>query len=96
MELCLAPQPQEECVTAFFTVYRVIFIIEVQDVFLSLKAKFLVQQHSRVAGGNVKGDVLPHARLHRDETSVTGVMDCNHALVTPSELSSYLSQFNEF
>lgn len=63
----LAPQPEKERVTALFTVHRVIFIVEVQDVFLSLEAKLLIQQHGRVAGGNVKGDVLPHAGLRTDE-----------------------------
>lgn len=71
----LASQSQEECVTALFTVHWVIFIIEVQDVFLGLEAELLIQQHGRVAGGNVKGDVLPHASLHRDETSLSGVME---------------------
>lgn len=60
--------------TALFTVHRVIFVVEVQDVFLSLKAKLLVQQHGRVAGGNMKGDVLPHARLHRVDASFSGVI----------------------
>lgn len=74
VESWLASEPQEKCVAAFFTVHWVIFIIEVQDVFLRLKAELLIQQHGWVAGGNVKGDVLPHARLHRDKTSLSDVM----------------------
>lgn len=61
-----APQPEEEGVLALLTVQGVILVIKIQNVLLGLKSKLLVEQHSRVACRDVKGDVLAHAGLPRE------------------------------
>lgn len=61
-----APQPEEEGVLALLAVQGVILVIKIQNVLLGLKSKLLVEQHSRVACRDVKGDVLAHAGLQRE------------------------------
>lgn len=61
-----APQPEEEGVLALLAVQGVILVIKIQNVLLGLKSKLLVEQHSRVACRDVKGDVLAHAGLPRE------------------------------
>lgn len=65
-----AAQAQEECMPALFALHRVVFIIEVQDVLLCLEAELLVEQHGRVARRYVKGHILPHAGLQREEKKI--------------------------
>lgn len=44
-----AAEPQEECMFTLCTLQWVILIIKVQNILLRLEAKFLIQQHRRVA-----------------------------------------------
>lgn len=44
-----AAEPQEECMFTLRTLKWVILIIKVQNILLRLEAKFLIQQHGRVA-----------------------------------------------
>lgn len=62
-----APQSEEERVLALLAVQGIILVIKIQNVFFSLKSKFLVEQHSRVACRDVKGYVFAHAGLPREE-----------------------------
>lgn len=48
-ELGSAAEPQEECMFTLCTLQWVILIIKVQNILLRLEAKFLIQQHGRVA-----------------------------------------------
>lgn len=61
-----APQPEKECVLALLAVQGIVFVIKIQNVLFSLKSKFLVEQHSRVACRDVKGYVFAHAGLPRE------------------------------
>lgn len=61
-----APQPEKERVLALLAVQGIVFVIKIQNVFFSLKSKFLVEQHSRVACRDVKGYVFAHAGLPRE------------------------------
>lgn len=61
-----APQPEKECMLALLAVQRIVFVIKIQNVLFSLKSKFLVEQHSRVACRDVKGYVFAHAGLPRE------------------------------
>lgn len=62
-----APQSEKERMLALLAVQGIIFVIKIQNVFFSLKSKFLVEQHSRVACRDVKGYVFAHAGLPREE-----------------------------
>lgn len=62
-----APQSEEESVLALLAVQGIILVIKIQNVFFSLKSKFLVEQHSRVACRDVKGYIFAHAGLPREE-----------------------------
>lgn len=64
-----APQSEEEGMLALLAVQGVILVIKIQNVLLGLKSKLLVEQHSRVACRDVKGDVLAHAGLPREGES---------------------------
>lgn len=52
---------------ALLAVQRIIFVIKIQNVFFSLKSKFLVKQHSGVACRDVKGYIFAHAGLPGEE-----------------------------
>lgn len=62
-----APQSEKECMLALLAVQRIIFVIKIQNVFFSLKSKFLVKQHSGVACRDVKGYIFAHAGLPGEE-----------------------------
>ena len=80
-----ASESQEEGVAALGAVHGVIFVVEVQDVFLSFEAKLLVQQHGRVAGRHVQRYVFPHTRLKTStEAPVTGHRAASPTLRTPT------------
>lgn len=49
---------------ALFAVHWVVLIVKVQNVLLCLEAELLIQEHGRVAGGDMKSDVLAHTCLH--------------------------------
>lgn len=51
---------------ALLAVQGIVLVIKIQNVFFSLKSKFLVEQHSRVACRDVKGYVFAHAGLPRE------------------------------
>lgn len=52
---------------ALLTVQGIIFVIKIQNVFFSLKSKFLVEQHGGVACRDVKGYIFAHAGLAGEE-----------------------------
>lgn len=58
-----ASQSEEEGVAALCAVHGIIFIIEVQDIFLRLETKLLIQQHGRITGRHVQRHVFAHTRL---------------------------------
>lgn len=70
-----AAQPEEEGMLALLAVQGVVLVIEVQNVFFSLKSKLLVEQHSRIARRDVKGYVFAHAGLpgKKDTKQTRGV-----------------------
>lgn len=61
--IVLASQSEEEGMAALGAVHWIIFIIEVQDIFLRFETKLLVQQHGRITGRHVQRHVFAHARL---------------------------------
>lgn len=68
-----ASESQEEGVAALGAVHGVIFVVEVQDVFLSFETKLLVQQHGGVAGRHVQRHIFPHTCLKTSTAApVTG------------------------
>ncbi len=82
-----ASQSQEEGVAALCAVHRIIFIIEVQDIFLCFETKFLIKQHGRITGRHVQRHIFPHTRLKNSTThSVRPVAHLNRASHTYASL----------
>ena len=51
--------------STLWTILRQISIIKVQYEFFGFKTKLLIHEHGRICDGNMKCDVLSHARLNQ-------------------------------
>lgn len=64
-----ASQSEEEGVAALGAVHRIIFIVEVQDIFLRFEAELLIEQHGGITGRHVQRHVFAHTGLKQTHSS---------------------------